>query len=295
MLFGAHVSSSGGIDTAIDRIEKIGGDAVQVFTQSPRMWRATNHKPEAVARFRARREEAGVGSVVCHATYLINLGATDDTTYARSVQALAQTMAAADAIGADGVIFHVGSHLGRGLDAAMEQIVPALDVVLGERDAHEQTPWLLLENAAGHAGTIGVSFEELEQILDAIGRPQRVGVCLDTCHLFASGYDIRTPESVDGVLDELDERIGLDRLRCLHVNDSKLPFDSHRDRHENVGDGAIGGNMASILGSPRLQHLPAVMETPGPDGHGPDEGDMKTLRRLHRAGVKRWAKLASSR
>src|SRR3954454_13202974 len=287
MLFGAHVSSSGGIDTAIDRIEQIGGTAVQVFTQSPRMWRTTNHTPEAVARFRTRRSEARVTSVVCHATYLINLGATDDTIYARSVQALAQTMAAADAIGADGVIFHLGSHRGRGLDSALEQIVPALDVVLGERDSHGQTPWLLLENAAGHAGTMGVSFQELEQVLDAIGRPERVGVCLDTCHLFASGYDIRTPGAVDAVLDELDERIGLDLLRCLHVNDSKLPFDSRRDRHENVGGGEIGKDLSVILGCPRLQHLPAVMETPGPDGHGPDERDMATLKRLHRNGVKR--------
>ena len=294
MLLGAHLSTSGGIDKAVDRVEAIGGDALQVFTQSPRAWRPTNHKPEAIERFRERRAEAGVGSVVCHATYLINLGATDDTIYHKSVNALKETMATAHAIGAEGVVFHLGSHLGRGFDAAMHQVIPALQVVLGERDRHELDPWLLIENAAGHEGTMGVSLEELQTVIDDLGRPDRVGVCLDTCHLFASGYDIRTPEAMDELLDEVDDRIGLDRLRSLHVNDSKLPFGSRRDRHENVGQGEIGERMAAFLGCPRLQELGAVMETPGEDGHGPAAGDMKTLRRLHRKGVRQWAKLASS-
>jgi len=153
MLLGAHVSTSGGIDKAIDRIESIGGDAVQVFSQSPRAWRPTDHKPEAVERFKERRAEAGVGSVVCHATYLINLGATDDVIYHKSVNALKETMETAHAIGSEGVVFHLGSHLGRGFDQAMHQVIPALQVVLGERDRHSLDPWLLIENAAGHEGT----------------------------------------------------------------------------------------------------------------------------------------------
>jgi deoxyribonuclease IV len=167
-------------------------------------------------------------------------------------------------------------------------------VVLGERDRQSLDPWLLIENAAGHAGTMGVSLEELETIIDELGRPERVGICLDTCHLFASGYDIRTPEAVDALLGEVDERIGLDRLRSLHVNDSKLGFGSRRDRHANVGEGEIGEGMAAFLGCPRLQELPAVMETPGPDGHGPAASDVKTLRRLHRKGVRQWSKVTSS-
>ena len=288
MLFGAHVSSSGGIDTAIDRVEALGGDAVQVFTQSPRAWRYPNHRPEAIERFHQRRKEAGVKSVVCHATYLINLAATDDEIYTKSVNALKETTATAEAIGADGVIFHVGSHLGRGFDEALQQVVPALEIACGERD--EDPTWLLLENSAGHQGTIGVTIEEL-------GRPKRIGICLDTCHLFASGYEIRTPEGVEAVLDEVDERIGLDRLRCLHVNDSKLPFDARRDRHENLPDGEIGEKLAVILGAPRLQRLPAILETPGQDGHGPDARQVKELRRLHKQGVKRWPRRvkASSR
>jgi len=288
MLLGAHVSTSGGIDKAIDRIESIGGDAVQVFTQSPRAWRPTAHKPEAVERFKERRAEAGVGSVVCHATYLINLGATDDVIYHKSVNALKETMETAHAIGSEGVVFHLGSHLGRGFDQAMHQVIPALQVVLGERDRHSLDPWLLIENAAGHEGTMGVSLEELQTVVDELGQPDRVGICLDTCHLFASGYDIRTPEQMDALLDEVDERIGLDRLRCLHINDSKLPFGSHRDRHENVPDGEIGKDMAVFLGSPRLQHLPAILETPGPDNRGADAAQVRHLKRLHRKGVALW-------
>ena len=191
MLLGAHVSSTGGIDTAVDRAEALRLQSIQIFAQSTRMWRQTNHTPEAIARFRERRAETGLGAVVIHATYLINLAATDDAVYAKSLKALSSTVGVGTAIGADGVVFHVGSHLGRGLEAAMHQIVPGLQVVLGERDP--DGPWLLLENSAGHQGTIGVTIEELALIIDELGRPEQVGICLDTCHLFASGIDITTP------------------------------------------------------------------------------------------------------
>jgi deoxyribonuclease-4 len=197
------------------------------------------------------------------------------------------------AIGADGVVFHVGSHLGRGLEAAMHQIVPGLQVVLGERDP--DGPWLLLENSAGHQGTIGVTVEELALIIDELGRPQQVGICLDTCHLFASGIDITTPEGVDALLDEVDSRIGLDRLRCLHVNDSKMPFGSNRDRHANIGQGEIGKKLSVMLGHPKLQELPAIAETPGSDNRGPDKAEMARFARTHRAGVKQWQTVTSSR
>jgi len=293
MFYGAHVSSAGGIFTAIDRAEAIGADAVQVFTQSPRAWRPTNHTDEACERFRARREEAGMGPVVCHASYLINLGATDDTTYARSVETLATTMEVGRRIGADGVVFHVGSHLGRGLEAALHQVIPALQVTLGRMEG--DSPWLLIENSAGHEGVIGDTIEDLALIVEELGRPERVGLCLDTCHLFASGYDIRTFEGCDAVLDQVDERIGLDRLQCLHVNDSKLPFNSRRDRHENVGKGEIGRDLAVFLGHPRVQHLAAVVETTGADGHGPDRKEMQALKRLHKSGLKRWQTATASR
>ncbi|MGZ4430927.1 MAG: deoxyribonuclease IV [Gaiellales bacterium] len=292
MLFGAHVSSSGGIHTAIDRAEQLGAQAVQVFTQSPRMWKPTAHSDESCRRFRERRREAGIGSVVCHATYLINLGATDDTIYHRSVAALRSTVEVAHRIGAEGVIFHPGSHLGRGLDAALEQVVPALQITLGARP--EDGPWLLLENTAGQNGPIGASVEQLARIIDHLGAPDRVGICLDSCHLYASGVDITSPETLDELLDEVDGRIGLERLRCLHVNDSKTPLGSCRDRHENVGQGAIGSGLAVFLGHPRLQHLPAVMETPGADGHGADAAEMRAIGRLHRRGLKLWERQLSA-
>jgi deoxyribonuclease-4 len=293
MQFGGHVSSSGGINTAIDRAEEIGATAVQVFTQSPRMWRPTNHKPESIARFRARREEAGVESVVCHATYLINLGATDDAIYHKSVKALATTVDVADQIGAESVIFHVGSHLGRGLDAAMHQIVPAIEIACAER--RDEGPWLLLENSAGHQGTIGVTIDELALIIDDLGRPDRIGICLDTCHLFASGIDITDASALDELVDEVDERIGLEKLRALHINDSKMPFGSNRDRHANVGTGEIGEGLAVMLGHPRLQHLPALAETPGAEGHGVDAAEMAALQRLHKKGVRQWRTVTSSK
>ena len=293
MLLGAQVSSAGGIDTAIDRAQALKAKAVQVFTQSPRMWKATVHSEESVARFRRRRDEAKVGSVICHATYLLNLGATDDTIYHRSVQALAATVEAAARIGSEGVVFHVGSHLGRGLDAAMHQIIPALEIVAGEREPGG--PWILLENSAGHQGTIGVTITDLARILDELGRPDGFGICLDTCHLFASGIEITTSDGMDELLADVDTRIGLDRLRCLHVNDSKMPFGSNRDRHENLGNGEIGEGLAVMLGHPALQQLPMVMETPGADGHGPDLKEMASLRRLHRKGVRRWQTVTSSR
>jgi deoxyribonuclease-4 len=269
----------------VERAEALGAQAVQVFTQSPRTWRPTNHSEQDFERFRERAGEVDI-EAFCHATYLINLAATDDTTFHRSVQALATTLEVADGIGASGVVFHVGSHLGRGLDRALEQVVPALDVVLGQRG--DSPTWLLVENSAGPGGTIGVGIEEVARVIDELRRPERVGVCLDTCHLWASGVDVGDPERVDELLAEVDERIGLERLRCLHVNDSKLPLGTNRDRHENVGQGEIGDGLAVMLGHPKLQGLPALSETNGADGKGFDQGEMQALTQLHAAGVKLW-------
>ncbi|MGN6798997.1 MAG: deoxyribonuclease IV [Gaiellaceae bacterium] len=220
MEFGAHVSSAGGIDTAIDRIAAIGGDCVQVFTQSPRMWRPTNHSEEAIEAFRTKRAEHGIGGVVCHALYLCNLAAPDRTIHKKSVAALVATVEAATAIGADGVIFHVGSHLGAGLKAALTRTARALTQILERCDGDT---WLLIENSAGAGGTIGRSLDELQTLLDRLGGHPRLGLCLDSCHLYASGYDVTQPEQVDTLVREVDERVGLDRLRALHVNDSATP------------------------------------------------------------------------
>ena len=275
MLYGGHVSSSGGIYTAIDRAEAIGGDAAQIFTQSPRMWRPTNHKPESIERFRARRVEAGIRYVLCHALYLVNLASPELS--AKSEAALGTTLDVARSIDAD-VVVHVGSHLGAGLDAGLERAVPALQRALERTSA---STWLLLENSAGAGGTIGRSVDELATICERVGPHPRLGICLDSCHLWVSGVDVTDPETVSALLDEVDRSIGGDRLRALHVNDAAAPLGSNRDRHANLEAGLMGEGLAGFLADPRLQELPAILETPGPDGHGPDAKQIAALRRLH--------------
>lgn len=276
MLLGAHCS--GGIKGAVGHAAEIGADAVQLFAQSPRMWRFPAHAEEDLARFRAQRDEAGIGSVLVHALYLCNLATPDETIYGKSLETMLATVDAAVAIEADGVVFHVGSHLGAGLDAGLERCVPALREVL-ERCTGRT--WLLLENSAGAGGTIGRSLEELGRLVDALDGHPRLGVCLDSCHLYVSGIDVGDPETMAATLAELDERIGLDRLRALHVNDAAAALGSNRDRHANVLEGELGERLGAFLAHPAVQGLPAVMETPGPEGKGPDAAEMQKLRDLH--------------
>src|SRR5215216_1839690 len=250
MEIGAHVSCAGGIDSAIDRGVAIGADCVQLFTQSPRMWRPTNHDPASFVRFREKRREHGIGGVACHALYLCNLAAPNDEVYKKSVATMLTTVEIACAIEADAVIFHVGSHLGAGVDAGLKRVVRALRRILKRCD----------------------------------GDP-RLGVCLDSCHLFVSGYDVTNEGVVDGLVTEVEETIGLDRLRCLHVNDSAAPLGSNRDRHANVLDGLMGEAMGAFVGHHAFQDLPAYLEVPGTDKHGPDADEVRKLRELH----ERWA------
>ena len=278
MRFGAHLSAAGGIDTAIDRAAAIGADCVQVFTQSPRMWRPTVHAPDAIERFKTKRAQAKIGGVVCHALYLCNLCGDDDAVYEKSVATLCTTLDVAVALEADAVVFHVGSHLGAGLDKSMKRVVRALGKIL--RHARGDT-WLLLENSAGAGGTIGRSIPELAQIVDALDGHERLGICLDSCHLYASGYDVTDAATLDELVDGVDSLIGLERLRALHINDSAVPYASNRDRHADVLAGEMGKGLGVFLAHPRFQGLDAYLETPGPDGHGPVKADLTRVRRLH--------------
>jgi deoxyribonuclease-4 len=271
MQIGAHISSAGGIDKAVDRAVDLDADSLQVFTQSPRTWRPTNHDPASFDRFREKRAEAGLGGVLCHALYLCNLAAPDDTVYEKSVAAMRNTMEVGCAIGADGVVFHVGSHLGSGFETGLERVLPALEQVL---ELCSDETWLLMENSAGAGGTIGRSIEELATI------HERLGVCLDSCHLWVSGVDVTDPAALDACLDELDSAIGLDRLRALHVNDAAAPFGSNRDRHANIQDGELGEKLGVFLANPRLQGLPAVLETAGPENRGPDAAEIRKTKEL---------------
>lgn len=282
MLFGGHCP--GGIKKALDNGHAFGMDCVQLFVQSPRAWRFPDHDPADLEAFRERREELGIGAVAVHALYLLNLASPKKDFYEKSVTTLRSTVDSACAIGAEAVVFHVGSHLGSGFEAALERVVPALAEAL---ERCNDATWLCMENTAGTGGTIGRSLEELAALYEALDRHPRLGVCLDSCHLFASGYDVTDRGELDETLTQLDDLIGLDRLRCLHVNDSKTPLGSNRDRHDNIGEGLMGEGLGVFLAHPKLQGLPAYLEVPGTDGHGPDAEQTKKLRALYAKATKR--------
>jgi deoxyribonuclease-4 len=281
VLFGGHFS--GGIKAAPERAGAVGANAVQLFVQSPRAWRFPEHDPAILAGFPERAQEAGMEAVLVHTIYLCNFASPNDELYEKSVTTLSKTVDTACAIGADGVVFHVGSHLGSGFEAGLERAAPAVQQVLGR--CSDKT-WLLMENSAGTGGTIGRSLEELAALVDRIGPHPRLGICLDSCHLWASGCDVTDEHALDTLLDDFDRLIGLDRLRALHVNDSQTPLGSNRDRHANLLEGEMGKRLSVFLGNPRLQALPAVVETEGQDGHGPDVEEIRRLRSLWKAGTK---------
>ena len=282
MYIGAHLSAAGGIHTAVDRAEAIGAESLQVFTQSPRAWRPTNHDPANFDRFRERRAEVELHGVLCHALYLCNLAAPNDEVYEKSIEALRNTMEVASAIGADAVVFHVGSHLGAGFEHGLERVLPAMEQVL---ELTTDETWLLMENSAGTGGTIGRSIDELGTIYERLDRHPRLGICLDSCHLYASGVDVTDAAQLDALLDEVDSSIGLDRLRALHVNDSATELGSNRDRHANIGEGLLGETLSVFLGSPRLQGLPAVLETEGSEGKGPDANEVRKAKEIRARAI----------
>jgi deoxyribonuclease IV len=296
--FGAHVSSSGGISKAIGRGVELGCESLQVFTHNPRTWRPINHTAEEIAAFRAAAAEAGMGPLVSHGLYLINLGAPDREVptgppgkpavamrniYRASVESLVQHLSTGHALGLAGVVLHVGSFKGSTEDESIARIGAGIAEAFATADGECR---VFLENTAGAGDTIGRTFAQLRAVADAVGVPERVGFCLDSQHLFASGYPVHEEGGIDRVLAEFDEVVGLDRLRCLHLNDSKVAFGSNRDRHENIGDGEIGEEgMRRILGCPELQGLPVILEVPGLDGGGPDRENLARARRLHEEGV----------
>lgn len=287
MLIGAHVGRRGGPLASLQRGVEMGAEAVQLFSQSPRAWKpAPVEAAEAEAFAALRAAHPSVGSVTIHATYLINLANPDPVVSLRSADCLEENLAAAAVLGADAVVLHLGSHLGAGLDAVVSRLAGALVAAL---DGAGPGARILLENTAGAGGTIGRTWEELATVIDAAGGDERLGVCLDTQHLWASGCDFSTPSGAAGAVSALDDAVGLHRLGLMHLNDSKVPLGSNRDRHENLGRGTIGADgLAAILGHPDLQGLPAVLEVTGVAGEGPAREDLEQARRIHAAGVRRW-------
>ncbi|HET6809934.1 MAG TPA: deoxyribonuclease IV [Acidimicrobiales bacterium] len=287
MLIGAQVRQTGGFLAALHRGEAMGAEVVQLFPQNNRQWRPPARGDEVYAAYRdAAAGSAVVALTVCHAPYLINVISPDLVTRERSFTCLVDNLRAATALGAIGLVVHPGSH--RGVDAhtaarrVAREAVAGLDAVAAETG---RVCDLLLENTAGAGGTVGRTFSELAEIIAAAGGDPRVGVCVDTQHLWASGISFATAAQADRVVSELDAVVGLDRLRCLHLNDSKVPFGANRDRHENLGEGTIGRRgLAAILGHPDLQGLPAVLEVKGIEGHGPGAADLVLARSLHARG-----------
>jgi deoxyribonuclease-4 len=283
VLIGAQVRQAGGLLAALGRGEAMGAEVVQVWAQSPRQWRRAYRDDDLAAYRQAQEASTVVRGTVCHALYLINLASSDEELRERSRQCLIDNLRAAELIGAWGLVLHPGSHLGAGLEACVSSLADAL---LGALDAAAGPVPLLLENTAGAGGTLGRTFDELASILDAVRGDSRIGVCLDTQHLWASGIVYASPHEADSVVRSLHRSLGLERLRCLHLNDSKVPFGANRDRHENLGQGTIGeGGLRAILGQPRLQRVPAILEVPGIHREGPGKADLAVARRLHAEGL----------
>ncbi len=286
MRIGAHVRAGKGLLAALQRGADIGAEVVQIFTQSPRMWKPSQYSPEALADYReAQSEQQSVSSTFCHATYLINLASPDPDLASKSRACLNANLAAAEDMGADGLVLHIGSHRGSGFETAVPAVVESLVEALDSVEAATAGCPVLLENAAGAGDTVGRSFEELAVVIDGAGGDERLGVCLDTQHLWASGVPFTTIAEADALVRLVEETVGLERLRCLHLNDSKVPFGANRDRHENIGEGTIGTEgLSALLGHPSLQGLPAILEVPG-DGDGPREKDLDKAREVWREGL----------
>jgi deoxyribonuclease-4 len=286
MLIGAHVRAGKGLVPALEHGADIGADAVQIFTQSPRMWKPSQYGEEVLAAYRAAQaEHPSVASTFCHATYLINLASPDPELAAKSRSCLTANLSTAYGMGADGLVLHIGSHRGSGFATALPAVAAALVSSLDEVDADVEGCPILLENAAGAGDTVGRSFEELAQVLDAAGDDERLGVCLDTQHLWASGIPFGTVDEADALIVLIEDTVGMPRLRCIHLNDSKVDFGANKDRHENIGDGTIGADgLAALLGHPALQGVPAILEVPG-EGDGPRAEDVAAARGVLEAGM----------
>lgn len=283
MLIGAHVSPAGGLPKAIERGTERGCRAIQIFNQSPRMWRPTSYSEQDVAAFREAMGGSEIDAVLIHAVYLLNCASEDADIRKKSLTSLTHSLRTGQRIGAAGVVLHPGSaktgHVGQAIERAGKTIAQAL--------ADSEGCELHLENTAGAGGTLGRSFEELAQLIEAAGGDPRLGVCLDSCHLLASGYDIRTPAGTDAVIEEAVAALGKGRIRSLHLNDSQTPLGSNRDKHANIGDGELGeAGCAAFLSAPGLQKLPCVLETPGHEKSGPDRAEVELAMALHDRGVK---------
>ncbi len=276
MLIGAHVSQAGGLQKAVERGIERDCQAIQIFNQSPRMWRPTAYDEDDFAEFRDRIKGSSIKAVLIHAVYLLNCASEDREIRQKSLASLIQSLRVGDGIAATGVVLHPGSAKKGDVRQAIKRAGKVIKQALAESDRCQ----LHLEDTAGAGGTLGRSFEELAELLDAAGGQKRLGLCLDSCHLYASGYDVSTANGLRETLDQCDRAVGLQRLRSLHVNDSMTPLGSNRDRHALLGEGELGDRgIAAFLSEPRFERLPCVLET-GHDGGAPAADDVAKAKKL---------------
>jgi deoxyribonuclease-4 len=281
MLIGAHVSPAGGLDKSIERGVEKGCQAIQIFNQSPRMWRPTAFGEDDFAAFKAAMKPSPIKAVLIHAVYLLNCASEDAEIRDKSRTSLVQSLRVGAGIGAAGVVLHPGSAKQGDVKQAIKRAGKVIKEALAETD---RCP-LYLEDTAGAGGTLGRSFEELAELLSAAGGGRRLGVCLDSCHLFASGYDIRTNAGLTETIDGFGRIVGIKRLGALHLNDSQGKLGSNRDRHANIGTGELGDRgCAAYLSEPRFETLPLVIETQGPERQGPSREEVQLCFELRKRG-----------
>ena len=276
MKIGAHVSTAGGLSNAFDRASNIGAEAIQIFASSPRAWKFNQPKEEEVNLFKEKMEQTGIWPCYIHGSYLVNIGG-DPSQIEKSIESLTNNMSVAGKIGAEGVIFHGGSHKGKGFHNIVKQASECLKRVL---DNSPENVWLCLENSAGMGSHIGSSFEEMGELIHLV-QNDNLKVCLDTEHMFAAGYDLTNSDEVPRIMERFDEEIGLSKLVAVHANDSKVELGSGVDRHENIGDGFIGmDGFKSLMNDPSFERVPFFLEVPGFDSKGPDEININLLKSI---------------
>jgi deoxyribonuclease-4 len=283
MLIGAHVSTGGGLVRAIERAEERTCDAIQIFNQSPRMWRPTRYSDDDFAEFREAMGNSRVAVVAIHMIYLINPAAKDREMQRKSLESLTHALWVGDGIGALGVVVHPGALKDDSRTNARKRAIKLIKEALARS---ERCP-IIYENTAGSPQLLGLDFDETAELIDRTGGPKRLGLCIDSCHLHATGYDVRTPDGMKDLVDEIEVKVGLEQLKLLHVNDSRDKRGSNRDRHAPIGKGEIGRKgFRAFLGERRLQGVPAVLEGPGIDGHNVARKDVQLIRRLGREATR---------
>jgi deoxyribonuclease-4 len=280
MRFGAHVSISGSLDLAIDRAVAVGCECLQIFYGSPRQWRIISYPDDQIARFKTKRRRAGLHPLVGHASYLVNLAAPDEALRRRSIASLLATTRGIERLDGLGTITHIGSRMGAPLAVALKRVAASVRAVLDRTDR----AMVLLEGSAGGGGTIGATFGEIGAIIDLLHDDRRVGVCLDTAHLYGAGWDLHTRAGIDAMVAASRRAFAWRRVRVVHLNDSAAPLGSHLDRHDNIGAGHIGlDGFRAIVTHPAIRRLPGIIETPGFEDEGPDRKNLARLRRLQGA------------